>query len=430
MILSTYSKIYQSPEDPDSFILFSTKKASIIQVTRSFMDDLSAGRLTPEEAEDLANLGFLVENVEEEKREMLGFVEELNGLRDKLAVTLVMNLDCNLDCTYCFEGARKGSHYMTKETADRIIDYITRSQLRGISRLAPLFYGGEPLLSLDLVEYISGRLKSFAERGGLSYGAAIVTNGTLLTPSVARRLKASGIWRAGVTLDGPRETHDLARPFKSGNGSFDLIFRNVKDAASILDIQIGGNYTAENYRSFPLLMNHMVENGITPEMISEVRFDFVMQEREGIAPPDFRHGCETINELWIFEAGIYLREETLKRGFRTGRMTPAACAIEFDNGLVVNYDGGFYKCTGFLGRNDCKVGDPESGMLDYRASHNLDNWKNEECLGCAYLPLCFGGCRYMKYIRDGNMNGVDCKKPYLDATLEAVVKQDIKYRVM
>jgi len=28
---------------------------------------------------------------------------------------------------------------------------------------------------------------------------------------------------------------------------------------------------------------------------------------------------------------------------------------------------------------------------------------------------------------DGNMNGVACKKPYLDATLEALVMQNIKY---
>lgn len=45
------------------------------------------------------------------------------------------------------------------------------------------------------------------------------------------------------------------------------------------------------------------------------------------------------------------------------------------------------------------------------------------------LPLCFGGCRYMKLVRDGNMSGVDCKKQYYDVTLEALVKQDIKYGV-
>ena len=33
----------------------------------------------------------------------------------------------------------------------------------------------------------------------------------------------------------------------------------------------------------------------------------------------------------------------------------------------------------------------------------------------------------MKLIREGNMNGVDCKKPYFDACLETLVKQDIRY---
>jgi uncharacterized protein len=41
--------------------------------------------------------------------------------------------------------------------------------------------------------------------------------------------------------------------------------------------------------------------------------------------------------------------------------------------------------------------------------------------------MCFGGCRYMMLIKDGNINALDCKKDYLDASLETLVKQDIKY---
>jgi hypothetical protein len=33
----------------------------------------------------------------------------------------------------------------------------------------------------------------------------------------------------------------------------------------------------------------------------------------------------------------------------------------------------------------------------------------------------------MKFVRDGSLDGVACKRPYLDATLEAMIKQDIKY---
>jgi len=109
------------------------------------------------------------------------------------------------------------------------------------------------------------------------------------------------------------------------------------------------------------------------------------------------------------------------------RVVPMPCLIDIRARLIVNYDGDICKCPGLIGREAFKVGNIKTGIKDYRLSHNLDNWKNEECLDCAYLPLCFGGCRYMKLIRDRNMDGVDCKKPYFDACLETLVKQDIRY---
>ena len=60
--------------------------------------------------------------------------------------------------------------------------------------------------------------------------------------------------------------------------------------------------------------------------------------------------------------------------------------------------------------------------------YNRDVWKNEECLECAYLPQCFGGCRFMKFLRDGDITGVDCWKSFLDAILEKCILQDLKYR--
>ncbi|MGD0282456.1 MAG: SPASM domain-containing protein [Dissulfurispiraceae bacterium] len=85
-------------------------------------------------------------------------------------------------------------------------------------------------------------------------------------------------------------------------------------------------------------------------------------------------------------------------------------------------------CAGLIGRKDFCVGDLITGIRDYHLSHNLDNWKNEKCLACAYLPLCFGGCRYLKLVRDGEMKGVDCRKRHFDAVLEPLVKQDIAYK--
>jgi hypothetical protein len=33
----------------------------------------------------------------------------------------------------------------------------------------------------------------------------------------------------------------------------------------------------------------------------------------------------------------------------------------------------------------------------------------------------------MTFLRDNNVNALDCQKEYLDATLETMIKQEIKY---
>ena len=419
MTLSKYCKIYSRKEDPDSVILFSTKKASTIMLPKEMFLDIEKDSVSKEEKQTLADLGFLVD-AEEEMREMLGFVDELNSLKKTFGAIVAMNLDCNLACRYCFEGTRKGRHYLTKKTADQIVDFIKKKVGPETEEISIIFYGGEPLLSIGLVIYISEGLKVFAESRGMKYNFSFITNGTLLMPEAVKKMKPLGLKSASVTLDGPEEIHDLFRPFKTGKGSFKRIFQNLKDVCGMMDIQVGGNFTKDNYADFPKLLDYMLENSLTPEKVSFVRFDPVQTETEGIAQPDFHDGCSSINEPWLFEAGIFLREEILKRGFRTEKVSPSTCMMDFNNSMVINYDGSIYKCPGLIGREEYRVGDIKTGIKDYRTSHNLDNWKNEECLNCVYLPLCFGGCRYMKLVRDGNMNGVDCKKPYLDATLETL----------
>lgn len=235
---------------------------------------MERGRLSDTEKEELKDLGFMVNDARAEREEMLRYIDRLASADYFFAAKVVMNLDCNLACRYCFEGQRKGKYYMTAETSDLFINYVRNNFLKNKREIRVTFYGGEPLLSMEMVLYM---------------------------------------------------------------------------------------------------------------------------------------------------------EAIMKRGYKVHKIMPMMCLMDMKDRVTVNYDGSLYKCPGLIGRNEFSVGDLKTGIGDYSISHNLDNWKNDECLDCAYLPLCFGGCRYMKLVRDGNMNGVDCKKPFLDATLETMVKQDIKY---
>ena len=101
----------------------------------------------------------------------------------------------------------------------------------------------------------------------------------------------------------------------------------------------------------------------------------------------------------------------------------AACMVEFANDLVVNYDGTLYKCPAFMGWPELAVGTLADGIGDYRDSHNLNLWRNDDCLDCAYLPLCFGGCRLIPLLKNGIIDEVDCRKAFYDAALEQMVLQ-------
>ena len=436
MILSKYCKIFPHKKYPDAFILFSTKKASSVLISKSVLDDIEKDKLSSEEKETLVEVGFLVQDENTEKQEMLHFIDDLNTINKKFKAIVVLNLDCNLACRYCFEGKRKGKFYMTGETADLFVKFVRKKLFKSpplakggeggfFEEIKITFYGGEPLLSTELIIHISKELKSLAQAGGINYSFSLITNGTLLSPDVVRKLKPFGLTSADITVDGPRNVHDRFRPFRSGKGSFDAIIKNAKDICDMIDIHIGGNFTKENYIEFPYLLDYLIDNGLSPDRLSSLNFYPVIMERPDFALPDFTSGCVSINEAWLFDASIFLRGVILGKGFRTQKITPASCMMDLDDSLVVNYDGSIYKCPGFIGREEFCIGDLRNGVQEYRQSHNLDNWKNEECLNCSYLPLCFGGCRYMKLLRDGNLDGIDCKKPYLDATLETLICQYI-----
>ncbi|OGW25618.1 MAG: putative geopeptide radical SAM maturase [Nitrospirae bacterium GWC2_42_7] len=428
MRLSRYCKIFQDKINSDSVLLFSTRNASKLSIPKNLLKEIESDKLSKEEKNTLTELGFLAKSHEHEKNELLGLMDELNSTNKTFKAIVVMNLDCNLACKYCFEGTRKGKFYMSRETADEFVEFVRNNITSGgLDKINLIFYGGEPLLSIGHIIYISEKLETLCETEGTEYSFSLITNGTLLSPGIAERLKSLGLKSASVTLDGPREVHDIFRPYKTGKRSFDNIFKNVKNVCDIIDIQIGGNFTKDNYMQFPLLLDYLYEEGLSPDKISTVRFDPVINEGEGIMPPDFHDGCNSSDEPWLLEAGLFLREEIIKRGYNTPKITPGICMMELRDNMLINYNGDIYKCPGMISREEYKVGDIRTGVRDYRQSHYLDNWKNEKCLNCEYLPLCFGGCRYMKLVRDGNMDGIDCKKPYLDAALEALVKQDIKY---
>jgi uncharacterized protein len=428
MQLTRYLKTYPCPDKPGRMLLVATRRCAVMECSEPLWEKVrDGGELTENETATLTRLGVLVPDRDAEREEMRDIFEAVNRKSREYAVLATLTLECNLACPYCFEDPFRGRHVMSDETSALLVERITGRMAEGLDVVMD-FYGGEALLVLPLLKSIASRLLAAAHGHGVRFAFNIISNGTLLTRPVVEELLPLGLAAVRTTLDGPREIHDQQRPFVSGRGSFDLILKNVREIHDLVPLDIGGNYTRDNYRRFPELLDQITASGIDPAKLKAVVFTPVMPKADGSMPGDFNSACASTEEPWMIEASLFLREETMKRGFPVPKLRTGACMIEFKNDLVVAYDGSLYKCPVFMGDKKMRIGTLADGINDYRASHNLDVWKTDECLDCAYLPLCFGGCRFFRRLKTGAIDGIDCRRAMLDASLEKIVRQDLRYR--
>ena len=428
MKLSRFLKIYPCPEQPGYSLLYSTKRSALIKLPEATLKAAQQGTLAGADRDTLVRLGLLVPDPAAERLEMRDIFVNANKQRRMFNALVVLNLDCNLACGYCYEDNFRGNFYMSPETADLFVETTIRRQMEKGNAVRVGFYGGEPLLSVGLIKVIASRLSAAADRAGTAFSFSLVTNGTLLSRSLVRELTPLGLVSAKVTLDGPRETHDLSRPFVSGSGSFDAILDNVAQVCDLIRLNLGGNFTRENYQFFPPLMDLLAARGVTPDKVAKMQFSPVIKKSGEKGVGDFSSNCVCSYEPWLIEAGLHLREEILKRGYPAAKIQISACTVEYESDLVVNYDGSLYKCPAFMSHAALSIGTLKDGISDYHVSHNMDVWKKDGCLDCAYLPICFGGCRQMTLLRTDAIEEVDCRKEFYDASLERTLRQDLQYR--
>lgn len=142
---------------------------------------------------------------------------------------------CNLHCMHCYADARDRDYEgeLTTEEALGVVEQLEAFRVPTI-----LFSGGEPLLRKDIFD-----LASSAVAKGIR--CVLSTNGTLITKSIAERIKETGFAYVGVSLDGVGPVHDR---FRATPGSFDAALtgiRNCRDAG----IRVGLRFTVNRHNA-------------------------------------------------------------------------------------------------------------------------------------------------------------------------------------
>src|SRR3954453_272274 len=147
----------------------------------------------------------------------------------RLTLTIMPTAVCNFACDYCFQGAEKPAEWMSKEVQAELLAFIER-RAPELKHLGIAWYGGEPLLAMDVIRDFSRAAAELTRRYGISFYSQVVTNGYRLSRAIADELHGLGVREIQVTLDGPCEIHDQKRPLLGGQGTYQRIVENLAEA--------------------------------------------------------------------------------------------------------------------------------------------------------------------------------------------------------
>ena len=138
---------------------------------------------------------------------------------------LFLNNQCNLRCTYCYNHAQF-SNPMSEDVMRRALE-MAFAQPGEVVNVG--FFGGEPLVSFDLLKKGVAMTYEMARAGKRKIRLIMTTNGTLLDGERLDFLIDSK-FRLAVSLDGPAHVHDICRVDAAGRGTHERVVRNLKAA--------------------------------------------------------------------------------------------------------------------------------------------------------------------------------------------------------
>ena len=317
---------------------------------------------------------------------------------------------CNLKCKYCFyydvaeNRDKKNYGKMSIETlellVERVFDY-------GKDFVGFAFQGGEPTLAgLDFYKrLIEVQVKYNTKK--LRITNSIQTNGISIDEEWCEFL-ADNNFLVGISLDGPKDIHDINRLDENGVGSFKRIDKTIS---------MFNNYGVQ-YNVLAVVTRNVVRhvdkvyNYYSKKGFNYIQFIPCLDELKSspgrssysLSPKDYESFLKRLFDLW-YKDFIKGKKISIRMFDNIIMMlmgyAPESCdmAGRCSANPVVEADGSVYPCD-FYVLNEWKLGDIYNSsmgeMLEGSAARSfIDVSVNmcEECNMCEFRSICRGGCR-------------------------------------
>ena len=224
---STYENSYVYDVNTNEVLKVDKKASDILKSLHSCENNVQAasGNLV---LNKMKSGGYLsshrISEIVHPENELLEF-----NLNNKLNLLILqVTQQCNLRCKYCpysggYYNREHANRKMKFDVARQAIDFYIKHSIDKDS-LSVGFYGGEPLLEIDLIKRCIDYVEQKGEGKAIFFN--MTSNATLLTLDIVEYLQNHNV-SLMVSLDGPEKVHDKNRDYCGGKGTFETVIRNL-----------------------------------------------------------------------------------------------------------------------------------------------------------------------------------------------------------
>jgi uncharacterized protein len=331
---------------------------------------------------------------------------------------------CNLDCAYCFfldkEMLYPGSKFrMSDEMLEIYIRQLIGSHRSNQVNIA--WQGGEPtIMGLDFYRKAMVLAEKY-RRPGMTFLNTMQTNGTLLNDEWCEFFKEHN-FLIGLSIDGPRELHDIYRVDKGGQPTFDKVMRGLRllqryeveyNLLTTVN-RVNSDYPLEVYRflrdvagtdwmQFIPVVERINENGLTLYQEGDT-----VSERS-VLPEQFGRFLSTIFDEWVHNDVGRVYVQTFEAAMRNWIGMPSSGMCVFNEtcgqALAIEHNGDLYACDHFVEPNYHLGNIQNENMIELVASEQQLKFGQDKldtlpqyCLDCDVRFACHGECPKNRFL--------------------------------
>lgn len=366
-------------------IIWNTLRNSLIEFDIDYYNYLKNNKfdlIDKDEMKILEDNGILVSDGVDEVSDVLSFRNQyIKSSKKKSTFTIALTQQCNARCYYCYQACMGFKKTVsTKEDYDKIIDFILSNSFN--KKVEIIWFGGEPLMKMDTINYISKKL----QEKKVDFYSSIITNGLLLNVVNIKVLK--DVWRVKniqITFDGLYDKHDKRKNYMSNGKVFEVLIMNIEkilDNDIRVDVRI--NLSKINYKEsdeifeyfFTKFKKYKNFNCYYSYIIDDTgnqKFAFKTEEQEKINKQVFKQFRKY-------------------RNFSLPRRRNIFCGVQNKQSYFLDIYGNVYICEHHFWDYDKKIGKIEDFSNGKNCEKNIRQNLSKKCINCVFLPVCQGGC--------------------------------------